>query len=95
MIIEFPRDGVYAMGFVTGVTHGEVQNLTKETVLNVFIPTTPNPTTGYFVFVPENKIIPLTMSVEDGMKMIISGGLYTPPHLKEAKQHKGTSPIKV
>ena len=45
------------------------------------------------MFVPENKIIPLAMSVEDGMKMIISGGLYTPPHLKEAKQHKGTSPF--
>ena len=89
VIIEFPRDGVYAMGFVTGVTHGEVQNLTKETVVNVFIPTTPNPTTGYFVFVPENKIIPLAMSVEDGMKMIISGGLYTPPHLKEAKNIRG------
>lgn len=89
VIIEFPRDGVYALGFVTGVTRGEVQNLTKETVVNVFIPTTPNPTTGYFVFVPENKIIPLAMSVEDAMKMLMSGGLYTPPHLKDMKQQKG------
>ena len=89
VIIEFPRDGVYALGFVTGVTRGEVQNLTKETVVNVFIPTTPNPTTGYFVFVPENKVIPLTMGVEDAMKMLISGGLYTPPHLKDVKQQKG------
>ena len=89
VIIEFPRDGVYALGFVTGVTRGEIQNLTKETVVNVFIPTTPNPTTGYFVFVPENKVIPLTMGVEDAMKMLISGGLYTPPHMKDMKQHKG------
>src|SRR4030066_1545363 len=89
VIVEFPRDGVYSIGFVTGVTRGEIKNLTKETVVNVFIPTTPNPTTGYFVFVPENKVIPLTMGVEDGMKMIISGGLYTPPHLKEVKRHKG------
>jgi len=89
VVIEFPRDGVYALGFVTGVTRGEVQNLTKETVVNVFIPTTPNPTTGYFVFVPENKIIPLSMSVEDAMKMLMSGGLYTPPYLKDMKQHKG------
>ncbi len=89
VIIEFPRDGVYALGFVTGVTRGEVQNLTKETVVNVFIPTTPNPTTGYFIFIPENKVIPLSMSVEDAMKMLISGGLYTPPHLKDTKPHKG------
>ncbi len=90
VLIEFPRDGVYAIGFVTGVTRGEVQNLTKETVVNVFIPTTPNPTTGYFVFVPENKVTPLSMSVEDAMKMIISGGLYTPPNLKDVKPHKGS-----
>ena len=89
VVIEFPRDGVYALGFVTGVTRGEVQNLTRETVVNVFIPTTPNPTTGYFVFVPENKIIPLSMSVEDAMKMLMSGGLYTPPYLKDMKQQKG------
>ncbi len=93
VLLEFPREGVYSIGFVTGVTSGEAQNMTKETVLNVFIPTTPNPTTGYFVFVPENKVTPLTMSVEDGMKMIISGGLYTPPSLKENKQHKGQAPF--
>ncbi len=95
VLIEFPRDGVYAIGFVTGVTRGEVQNLTKETVVNVFIPTTPNPTTGYFVFVPENRVIPMTMSVEDGMKMIISGGLYTPPNLKEESKHRGMSSFSV
>ncbi|MCC6545353.1 MAG: DUF502 domain-containing protein [Nitrospirae bacterium] len=89
VIVEFPRDGVYSLGFITGVTRGEVQNLTTETVVNVFIPTTPNPTTGYFIFVPENKVTPLSMGVEDAMKMLISGGLYTPPHLKDAKQHKG------
>lgn len=85
VLVEFPRDGVYSIGFVTGVTRGEVQNLTRETVVNVFIPTTPNPTTGYFVFVPENRILPLSMSVEDGMKMIISGGLYTPSQLKDVR----------
>ena len=86
VLVEFPRDGVYAIGFVTGVTRGEVQNLTEEKVVNVFIPTTPNPTTGFFIFVPENKIMPLSMSVEDGLKMIISGGLYTPSYLKDIEQ---------
>ncbi len=78
VLLEFPREGMYSIGFVTGITRGEVQNLTEERVINVFVPTTPNPTTGYFLFVPESKLISLSMSVEDGMKMIISGGLYTP-----------------
>ncbi|HBI23694.1 MAG TPA: hypothetical protein DDX84_05750 [Nitrospiraceae bacterium] len=78
VLVEFPRKGTYSMGFVTGITKGEVQDITEEKVLNVFIPTTPNPTTGYFVFVPEGDVMQLSMSVEDGMKMIISGGLYTP-----------------
>ena len=64
--------------FVTGVTEGEVQQLTNEKVLNIYVPTTPNPTSGYLLFVPESEIIPLSMSVEDGMKMIITGGMYTP-----------------
>jgi uncharacterized membrane protein len=78
VLIEFPRKGQYSLAFVTGITEGEVQQLTDEKVLNVYVPTTPNPTSGYLLFVPESDIIPLSMTVEDGMKMIISGGLYTP-----------------
>ena len=89
VLVEFPREGIYSMGFVTGITRGEVQTLTTERVMNVFIPTTPNPTTGYFVFVPESKVIPLSMSVEDGMKMLISGGLYTPSAMKDIKESAG------
>jgi uncharacterized membrane protein len=79
VLIEFPRKGQYSLGFVTGITKGEVQEVTKQKVVNVYVPTTPNPTSGYFLLVPEDEIIPLSMSVEDGMKMLISGGLYTPP----------------
>lgn len=82
VLVEFPRKGIYSMGFVTGVTRGEVQNLTDERVVNVFIPTTPNPTTGFLIFVPETNVIQLSMNVEDGMKMIISGGLYTPHNVE-------------
>ena len=101
VLVEFPREGIYSIGFVTGVTRGEVQTLTTERVMNVFIPTTPNPTTGYFVFVPESKVIPLSMSVEDGMKMLISGGLYTPSpvgdiHLSDRKnQEEAKDKVKV
>jgi uncharacterized membrane protein len=79
VLIEFPRKGHYSLAFVTGITGGEVQQLTHEKVLNVYVPTTPNPTSGYLLFVPESEIIPVSMTVEEGMKMIISGGLYTPP----------------
>lgn len=78
VLVEFPRKGQYSIAFVTGVTKGEIQEITPERLINVYVPTTPNPTSGYFLFVPEPDIIPLTMSVEDGMKMIISGGMYTP-----------------
>jgi len=86
VLVEFPRKGVYSIGFLTGITQGEVQDLTEERVVNVFIPTTPNPTTGFLIFVPESDIIPLSMNIEDGMKMIISGGLYSPLPGKDMKR---------
>ncbi len=78
VLVEFPRKGIYAMGFVTSETKGEVQALTEGDVVSVFIPTTPNPTSGFLVFLPQNDIIDLTMSVEDGIKLIISCGIVTP-----------------
>ena len=79
VLFEYPRRGSWAIGFVTGQTKGEVQNLTNDDVVNVFLPTTPNPTSGYLLFLPRREIIPLSMSVEEGIKMIISGGIVTPP----------------
>ena len=67
------------MGFVTGTTVGEVQERTSDQVVNVFLPTTPNPTSGFLLLVPVGDVIPLKMSVEDGIKMVISGGIITPP----------------
>jgi uncharacterized membrane protein len=78
VLVEFPRKGQYSIAFVTGITKGEIQRITPERLVNVYVPTTPNPTSGYFLFVPEPEIIPLTMSVEDAMKMLVSGGMYTP-----------------
>jgi uncharacterized membrane protein len=78
VLIEYPRRGVYAVGLVTGVTEGEVQARTATRVVNVFVPTTPNPTSGYYVLVPENDIIPLTMTVEEAFKLVMSGGIVTP-----------------
>jgi uncharacterized membrane protein len=79
VLIEYPRKGSWAIGFLTGTTSGEVQTVTKEKVLNVFVPTTPNPTSGFLLFIPEKEIYKLSMTVEEGIKMVVSGGIVTPP----------------
>jgi uncharacterized membrane protein len=79
VLIPFPRDGSYAIGFLTNRAQGEVQARTDEEVWTVFVPTTPNPTSGFLVMVPREDIISLDMSVGDAMKLIISGGTVAPP----------------
>ena len=78
-LIEYPCRGTWAIGFITGQTVGEVQDMTAETVYNVFVPATPNPTTGFLLFIPERDIHVVDMSVEDGIKLVVSGGIVTPP----------------
>ena len=78
MLVEVPRAGQYSVGFVTGEDHKEVQQKTKEHVFSVFVPTTPNPTSGFLVLVPEKEITKLDMSVADGIKFIISLGAIAP-----------------
>ena len=78
VLVEFPRPGSYSVGFLTGEDHKEVQQKTREHVLSVFVPTTPNPTSGFLVLVPENEITRLDMSVADGIKFIISLGAIAP-----------------
>ena len=88
VLFEYPRRGSWAIGFVTGSTRGEVQNVTNDDVVNVFLPTTPNPTSGYLLFLPRHELIPLHMSVEEGIKMIISGGIVTPPDTRPPEQQR-------
>ena len=78
VLVEFPRPGSYSVGFLTGEDHKEVQQKTRQHVLSVFVPTTPNPTSGFLVLVPENEITKLDMSVADGIKFIISLGAIAP-----------------
>ena len=79
VLVEYPRRGVWALAFVTGTTEGEIQSRSKPEMINVFLPTTPNPTSGFLLFLPRADVISLHMSVEEGIKMVISGGLMTPP----------------
>lgn len=79
VLVEYPRRGLWAIGFITGATEGEVQNLVEDDLVNIFVPTTPNPTSGFLLFVPRRDLVVLNMNVEDGIKMVVSGGIVTPP----------------
>jgi uncharacterized membrane protein len=82
-LIEYPRHGVYVIAFITGESKGEIQRVTQKKMMNVFVPTTPNPTSGFYILVPEDEIIILNMSVEDAFKLIMSGGILSPSELKD------------
>jgi len=78
VMIQFPKNGHYCITFVTGVTKGEMQDLAQEPLIHVYVPTSPNPTSGYFLLVPEHEVTSVDMSVEEAMKLIVSGGLCSP-----------------
>ena len=80
VLIEYPRQGVYTIGFITSEPHPELQARTNEKVVCVFVPTTPNPTGGFLLFVPEDKVTKLEMSVTDGIKYVISLGSILPDY---------------
>lgn len=81
VLVEFPQPGIYSLGFITSEHQNELQVKTRERVWGVFMPTTPNPTTGFLLFVPESKMIRLDMSVADAIKTIISLGAVTPDYV--------------
>jgi uncharacterized membrane protein len=83
VLVEYPHKGTYAIGFLTGDCTGEIQEKTSAFLINVFVPTTPNPTSGFLLLVPKGEVIILDMSVADGMKAIISGGAVMPDMKKE------------
>lgn len=90
VMMEYPRKGVWSIGFVTGITEGEVQRTTEEETVNVFVPTTPNPTSGYLLFVPKKELTYLNMTVEEAVKLVVSAGIITPPD-REAIEKKNKS----
>jgi uncharacterized membrane protein len=95
VLVEYPRHGIWAIGFITGKTAGEVQELTEDVVMNVFLPTTPNPTSGFLLFVPKSDLIYLSMSVEEGIKMVVSGGIVTPPDRRPPEARRLHIPSRV
>ena len=82
-LIEYPRKGIWAIGFISTDAKGEVKHKVKtksDDLLSVFVPTTPNPTSGFMLFFPRSDVIELDMSIEDAAKLVISAGLVYPPY---------------
>lgn len=86
-LVEYPRRGTWTLAFQTSTKTGEAQAKTGlSSVVNVFVPTTPNPTSGFFLMVSQDDLVPLDMSVEQALKMIISGGVVVPELQETATQ---------
>ena len=86
VMLEYPRKGIWILGFVSSELKGEVKDKFDQEMLNIFIPTTPNPTSGFLIFVPKKDTIELDMKVEDGIKFVISGGLVEPETMPRKKK---------
>jgi len=78
VLVEYPRKGMWTIAFQTGNYHGEVEKKIGEEIINIYVPTTPNPTSGFFIMLPKNDVIELDMSVDEAFKLIISTGVVTP-----------------
>ncbi|MEN8168746.1 MAG: DUF502 domain-containing protein [Pseudomonadota bacterium] len=85
LLVEYPRKGLWTLAFQTGTDVGEAQCKTGHEVINIYVPTTPNPTSGFFIMVPKEDVVELEMSVDEGLRMIISMGSVV-PHPKGQEQ---------
>ena len=85
VLVEYPRKGVYALAFTTGPARGAVQAATDSYMINCFLPTTPNPTSGFYLLVPESEIREVDLTVEEAFKLVMSAGLVAPDSIADAK----------
>jgi len=83
VLVEYPRRDLWTIAFVTSRTEGEVQDITADDMVNIYVPTTPNPTSGFLLFVPRQDVRPLSMTVEEGIKYVISTGIIVPPDRRD------------
>ena len=87
VLIEFPRSGMYSVAFITGEAKQEILDKTGKKLVNLFYPTTPNPTSGFFIMLPEDEVTELDISVEDAFKLIISGGILSEDTVSKIIKH--------
>jgi len=78
VLVEYPRKGSYVLGFITAEAAPEVQEKTEQELVSIFVPTTPNPTSGFLLFVPKKDVVELSLSIEDSFKLIVSFGAVMP-----------------
>ena len=88
VVLEYPRRGTYVIGFVTGFARGEIKEKIEKEIVNVFVPTTPNPTSGFLLLCPKDELVYLDMAVEDAIKLVVSAGIVTPSISKKKNQKK-------
>ncbi|MBF2057066.1 MAG: DUF502 domain-containing protein [Cyanobacterium sp. T60_A2020_053] len=95
VVIEYPREGLWTMGFVTGKVSTVIQGSFEQPMLSVFVPTTPNPTSGWYVIVPEDGVTNVDLSIEDAFRVLISGGIVNPdnPNPNATTPKKIKSPL--
>lgn len=94
VLIEYPKPGTWCIGFLSSVAKGEIKSALGHDFIGVFVPTTPNPTSGFLMYVDSSEVVRLNMTVEEGAKMILSAGLVVPEHLpvKEAETSASETP---
>jgi len=78
LLVQYPRKGMWTIAFQTGNYHGQVEDKIGQEIVNIYVPTTPNPTSGFFIMIPKDEVIELDMSVDEAFKLIISTGVVTP-----------------
>ncbi len=89
ILVEYPRKGIYSIGFVTGEAKGQIDDNVPGKAYTVFVPTTPNPTSGYLIIVPEKEVIPIHWSVDEAFRFIISAGVLIPGECTPSEQTHG------
>ncbi len=94
VMIEYPRKGVYALAFTTGETRGRLQSVMEQPMINCFLPTTPNPTSGFYLLVPATDVRPVELTVEEAFKLVMSAGLVTPDEAPDVLPAPEPAPIK-
>jgi uncharacterized membrane protein len=95
VLVEYPRRGMWALAFVTGTLDSQIQSQMSERMLNLFIPTTPNPTTGWYAVVPETDVVDLAISIEDAFKVVVSGGIVNPGNVAALALNYSSNPTPI
>ncbi len=95
VLVEYPRKGLWTIAFITGPVYKEIQKHVQDPLVAIYVPTTPNPTSGFFIYVPKKDIIRLNISVEEALKMILSTGIInpTPKNLHHSPKSKSRHPL--